>query len=152
MRKVCTVFGLTVTILAAAASNAFAGGVTQANGQGQTPLSASLGFNAKSDLEGSLNYNADPKGANAGFSAHCNDYLTYTQTTTKGGFPKVVVTAACTDQDGKTVYLRAGFIDRGEPGMNDWLCIVWNYTAPREKGAFIHDMGLIQNGNIQIHT
>jgi hypothetical protein len=150
MKRAMAVLGVTCVILGLGAGSALASS-GQVNGQGQTPLSASLGFNAQSDLSGSLNYNADPNGPNSGFSAHCNDYTSYTASTTKGGFPKVVVTATCTDQDGTTVYMKGGFIDRGEPGVNDWLCIVWNYRAPREWGAFIHDMGFISNGNIQIH-
>jgi hypothetical protein len=147
-----TVMGLTCALLTLGVGGAYAGGTTQANGQGQTPKSASLGFNAKSDLKGSLNYNADPNGPKAGFAAHCNDYLTYELETSTAGFPKVEVTAACTDQDGTTVYLLAYFVDRGEPGTNDSLCVAWNYTAPQVKGAFIKDKGTISNGNIQIHT
>ena len=99
MRKFLTVAALTGALLATGASGAFASGVTQANGQGQTPLSASLGFNAKSNLTGSLNYNADPNGPNAGFSAHCNDYFFYAITTTKAGFPRVKVRATCTETE-----------------------------------------------------
>jgi hypothetical protein len=152
MRKIFTVAALTGALLATGASGAFASGVTQANGQGQTPKSASLGFNAKSDLKGSLEYNADPNGPKAGFHAHCNDYLSYELETPAKGFPKVEVTAACTDQEGRTVYLLAYFIDRGEPGVNDAVCIAWNYKAPQVKGSYIIDKGIISNGNIQIHT
>jgi len=152
MRKFLTVAALTGALLATGASGAFASGVTQANGQGQTPLSASLGFNAKSNLTGSLKYNADPNGPNSGFSAHCNDYFFYRLTTTKAGFPRVKVRATCTDQEGNTVYLLASFLDRGEPGLNDEVCVVWNYHGAFLHDAFIHDMGIISNGNIQIHA
>jgi hypothetical protein len=152
MRRITVVLGLTGAMLALGVTGAFAANTTQANGAGQTRLSASLGFNAKSDLKGSLNYNADPNGANAGFSAHCNDYLSYELEATRRGFPKVEVTAACTDQDGTTVYLFAYFIDRGEPGTSDTVCVAWNYQAPQSKGAYIKDRGHISNGNVQIHT
>ena len=89
---------------------------------------------------------------NSGFSAHCNDYFFYTLTTTKAGFPRVKVRATCTDQDGNTVYLLASFLDRGEPGVNDEICVVWNYHGAFLHDAFIHDMGIISNGNIQIHA
>jgi hypothetical protein len=138
-----------VAIGSVAAASVFA---DQVNGNGQTPLSASLGFNAKSDLSGQLNYNADPQGPFAGFSAHCDGFTSFKLKTSGDGFPKVIVTATCTDQDDVTVYLKAQFTDRGEPGQNDSVCITWGYTSPvTHKNAFIHDHGLIQSGNIQIH-
>lgn len=143
----------TAALLATVMSTgAMAAPADQANGQGQTPLSASLGFNAKSDLKGELNYNADPNGPNAGFFAHCSGYEFFRLTYTKAGFPRVLVYATCTDQDGNTVYLRASFLDRGEPGANDEVCLLWSYDQRRlRQTAFIIDMGLISNGNIQIH-
>src|SRR5438046_45748 len=88
MPKFLTGAARTGARLATGASGAFASGVTQANGQGQTPLSASLVFNAKSNLTGSLNYNADPSGPNSGFSAHCNDYFFYAIPTPKPASPR----------------------------------------------------------------
>jgi hypothetical protein len=121
------------------------------NGQGQTPKSASVGFNAKDDLTGELNYNADPNGEDAGFSAHCKDYRSFRLTYDGQGFPKVTVTAICTDQDDVTVYLMASFKDRGEPGTQDEVCINWSYTLPMWGNQFIQDKGIILAGNIQIH-
>jgi hypothetical protein len=124
----------------------------QVNGQGQTPLSASLGFNAKSDLSGEMNYNADPKGPNGGFSAHCSDFVLVATGTSIDGYPKITVKAACTDQDGATAYLKAGFVDRGEPGKNDSMCLLWTYSLPFSRAtAYINDRGTISHGNIQIH-
>jgi hypothetical protein len=121
------------------------------NGNGQTPKSASLGFNAKDDLTGELNYNADPNGEDAGFSAHCKDYLTFASGV-KFGAPAVRVTASCTDQDEATIYLKASFIDKGEPGSEDMVCILWSYTyPPKPDNALIHDQGVITAGNIQFH-
>src|SRR6266700_6198371 len=99
---ICAIAGL----IAVSAASAWATATDQANGQGQTPSSAALGFNAQSDLSGNLDYNADPNGANAGFSAHCNDYTSFVLRYTKvGNYPLVKVTASCADKDGNTVYL-----------------------------------------------
>ena len=121
-------------------------------GVGETPRSAALGFVAMDDLTGQLNYVADPNGQDAGFIAHCDGYTSFKSTTSGDGFPRIVVTATCLDQDGQTVYLKAQFTDRGEPGVNDSVCILWS-TQPRppHATAFIHDHGKIQSGNIVIH-
>ena len=55
------------------------------------------------------------------------------------------------DQNDVTVYLVATFVDKGEPGTNDWLCVGWAYKVPPKQNLYIHDMGTILNGNIQIH-
>src|SRR5436190_16548852 len=118
-RRILVSTAMVAAFMSAGAAAAFAGS-QQVNGQGQTTLSASLGFNAQDDLSGQMNYNADPNGANAGFSAHCAGYTSYVQDATRwGGYPRVKLTATCTDKDGVTVYMRAAFIDRGEPGTSD---------------------------------
>jgi hypothetical protein len=140
--------GATVMSLAFGTLAAFA---DQGTGTGQTPRSAAIGFVAKSDLTGQLNYVADPLGADAGFVAHCDGYTSFKRRSTADGFPKIVVTATCIDQDGSTVYLRAAFTDRGVPGTNDSVCILWSYDpAPVHSNSIIHDHGKIQAGNIQI--
>jgi hypothetical protein len=132
--------------------SASAGAVDQVNGQGQTPLGASIGFNADASLAGQLTYNADPKGATPGFWAQCDSFTTTTYSYNKFGFPIARAWATCTDQDGNTVYLRASFVDRGEPGTRDSVCIVWSYDpSTKEATSYIHEMGKISNGNIQIH-
>ena len=150
VRKFTMVGFFCALFLALTAAAASAGGHIQANGQGQTPLSASLGLNAKDDLSGQLNYNADPNGSDSGFSAHCAGYGRFGLLSSFDGFPKVKVSATCTDKDGNTVYLRAAFIDRGEPGTYDFVCIRWSHSPG--GAAFIHDKGYISNGNIQIHV
>jgi hypothetical protein len=61
------------------------------------------------------------------------------------------VTATCEDQDDTVIYLRATFGDRGEPGFNDMVCLIWSYTDPPTPGnAYIHDRGIIRNGNVQV--
>ncbi len=143
--------GVLGTLIAGVLAFGMVAALASASGQGQTPLSASLGFNAQADLSGQLDYVADPNGPNAGFRAHCDGYTFYAQGTTKNGYPHVLVTATCTDQNGATIYLKAGFTDRGEPGTNDSLCVLWSYTnPPTEANAYIHDMGKILSGNIQI--
>jgi hypothetical protein len=122
-----------------------------ATGVGQTPLNAALGFTIHSDLTGELTYVSDPNGATPGFFAQCDDFTTYKIVTTKAGYPRVQVTATCSDGGGSTVYLRASFTDKGEPGDRDTVCVIWSYSSPAKKSnAYIHDMGVISNGNIQI--
>jgi hypothetical protein len=145
-RRMALTTGATAAILVLAATAAFG----QVSGAGQTPLSAALGFVAKADRTGHLTYVADPHGADAGFIAMCSSYDSYVRSTTTDGFPRVRVTATCTDQDGHTVYLDASFVDRGEPGRNDSVCIEWSHTKPVATNHFIHDMGNLKAGNIQI--
>ena len=152
MRRIVRVTALTAVVLTmmAMAASAFAEG---GNGNGQTPESASLGFNVQDDLSGQLNYNADPNGPNAGFSAHCDGYTGFHLNYIHGVYPHISTTATCTDQDNNQIYLKFGMTDRGEPGTNDSICILWGYTLPlNENTAYIHDMGYILSGNIQIHT
>jgi len=145
MRRAGFVTIAAAVLLVVGATAALAG---QINGVGHTPLNAALGFNAKSDLSGELNYNSDPNGPNAGFNAHCSGYTFYNVRTSSDGYPAVNVRANCTDQDGVTVHLRANFVDRGEPGTNDSVCMQWFYSP---GVVFIWDHGTILNGNIQFH-
>jgi hypothetical protein len=152
MRRFVRVIGLIAVVLSSMAivTSALA---ASGNGQGQTPLSAALGFNAKDDLSGQLDYVADPAGIYAGFKAHCDGYTSFRLSFTHAGYPHIVVSATCTDQDGATVYLRFGMTDRGEPGTRDTICVLWGYSLPlTHDNAYIHDHGFISNGNIQTHT
>jgi len=119
-------------------------------GGGQTPLSAALGFNVHSDLNGQLNYNADPNGPYAGFSAHCSSWSSYTTRTVTGGYLQVIVNGTCTDQDGNVLGIHAGFTDRGTPGQGlpDLVCIQFFLGHV----LLIHDHGPMQTGNITIHS
>ena len=145
MRRTTFVGVLAVAMLLLGVAAAWAGDI---NGTGHTPLNAALGFNAKSDLSGQLQYTADPNGPNAGFNAHCDGYTFYKGRLSFDGFPAVNVNADCTDQDGVAVHLRANFVDRGEPGTSDSVCMQWFYTP---KTVFIWDYGTILSGNIQFH-
>jgi hypothetical protein len=147
-RRIAAVTALAATLMLVTGTVAFA---DQGSGNGQTPRSASLGFVAKSDLTGQLNYNADPIGEDAGFSVHCDGYTSFKLVTLGDGSLKIIVSATCTDQDGNTLYLKAAMTDRGEPGINDSVCILWSNTSrPTNANSFIHDHGVISSGNIQI--
>jgi hypothetical protein len=148
MRKRFTTV-VVMTSAALALCVGIANAVVQTNGNGQTHLSASLGFNAKADLRGELNYNSD----DGTFAAHCSGYTRYSEAITAQGFPRTRVQAICLDKNtGGVVYLKAYFIDKGEPGLNDVARIYWSYTQKQaELDPFIVDSGKISSGNIQIH-
>jgi hypothetical protein len=141
----------TLTIAGAGASTALANApFSQVNGNGKTHEGATLGFNAKSDLSGQLEYNS----ADGTFRAHCDGYTSWRLETSSQGLPKPRVTATCTDQNGATVYLKAKFVDRAEPGARkDIARVWWSYTEPNASHApFIKDVGAIQDGNLQYHA
>ena len=75
-KRFTTVVVLTSAALALCVG--IANAVVQTNGNGQTHLSASLGFNAKADLRGELNYNSD----DGTFAAHCSGYTRYSEAIT----------------------------------------------------------------------
>jgi hypothetical protein len=138
-------------LLAVATTAAVAAPVDQANGSGQSPLSAAFGFTVDGALGGQFTYTSDPQGATPEFWAQCDDFtsVTFVQVERR---QTAKVTATCTDKDGNTVYLKAALHDRGEPGTRDGVCILWSYDPnPTESNSYIHDMGRISNGNIQIH-
>lgn len=150
---------LVVGLMAFAAPAALAGQQDTVTGGGQTPLSASFGFNGRDDLKGNFNYNSDPHGATPEFHAHCKglDGFFLESHVNRDGLlvESGWVRATCYDQDGATVYLLAAFYDRGEPPFDDGVCILWSYDGPPRKvharDAYIHDHGLLQSGNIQAH-
>ncbi len=55
--------GVLGTLIAGVLAFGMVAALASASGQGQTPLSASLGFNAQADLSGQLDYVADPNRA-----------------------------------------------------------------------------------------
>jgi hypothetical protein len=141
-----------VAVFLFVAGLAAAAGASDATGVGKTPLNAALGMNVKSDLSGQVTYNSDPNGATPDFWAQCDSFSSYSLSTTAQGFPIVRVKATCTDKDGNTIYLRASFTDKGEPGTYDTVCIIWSYFyRPKLANAYIHDDGVILDGNIQVH-
>jgi hypothetical protein len=90
---------------------------------------------------------------NGSFSAHCDDYTSWRLETSSEGLPKPRLTATCSDENGATVYLKAKFVDRAEPGAHkDIARVWWSYTDPNASHApFIKDVGAIQDGNLQYH-
>ncbi len=152
--KRALIAAVTAGLLLVTAGAAFAG---QVNGTGKTHLGNTVGFNAKDDLTGSLEYNGDPNGAQANINAHCNDYDSYKQVDfvdhwqNPGTYPSVrLQTTGCADQlTGQPYKIKAIFVDEGEPGTYDIACI---RIYDLETGALlVHDLGYIQNGNVQIH-
>jgi hypothetical protein len=155
LRRKLLIGGFMAGLLILTAGAAFAG---QVNGTGKSALGNTIGFNAKSNLTGSFEYNGDPNGAQSNINAHCNDYSGYLQTTyvdkdkNPGTYPMVKVsTSGCADQlTGQTYRIVAALVDEGEPGTYDFACI---RVFDKKSGALlVHDLGYIQNGNIQIHV
>ena len=154
LRKKLLIVVFMAGLLIVTAGAAFAG---QVNGTGKSALGNTIGYNAKSNLTGSFEYNGDPNGAQSNINAHCNDYSGYLQTTyvdkdqNPGTYPMVkVATSGCIDQlSGQTYKIVAALVDEGEPGTYDFACI---RIYDKQSGALlVHDKGYIQNGNIQIH-
>ena len=108
MTKKLLIVGFMAGILVVTAGAAFAGSV---NGTGKSALGNTIGYNAKSNLTGSFEYNGDPNGAQSNINAHCNDYGGYLQTTyvdkdkNPGTYPMVKLsTSNCADQQTEVTY------------------------------------------------
>ncbi len=143
--------------------------VDQTNGSGLTNEGASLGFNAKANLNGNITYTSHD---GTMFQVMCRDGLTSyrnLQPTTAGAL-RTKVTATCTDKEGVTIYAEIYFIDRGEPGNRDVERIYFTYNSAFELDAnadpdvydmkcnsgvavtvACNDVGIITAGNVQIH-
>lgn len=118
-------------------------------GTGQTKRSASFGFVASSDRSGELEYISD----SGVFHVHCTRYSSFESSETKQGFPRVTVTARkCFRPNGAQRFLRAKFVDRGEPGTGiDIVRIRWSRTWPvTQQNTMRHDAGRIAGGEVQI--
>jgi hypothetical protein len=150
MRKVIKAAVLVPIVFVLTAGAALA--LNQTSGQGLTAEGNSLGFNAKSDLSGHLTYVTHD---GSGLVVFCSGYDSYREATTATGYPRVRVTATCTDQLGATIYLKAYFIDKGEPGSSDKVLLYLSYNEEFKHNAeldpnAITDVGVIQEGNVQI--
>jgi hypothetical protein len=129
-------------------------------GTGLTNQGAALGFNAKADLSGHINYNRTRLGES--MDLDCKEITGYRRLrNTPKGYLRTNVQAICTDGHGKdtrTVYFEAYFVDAGEPGFNDKarICVstdeAWWDDACSDPNVELVDRGKIQRGNIQIHT
>lgn len=154
MKRKALIVGFMAGVLLITAGAAFAG---QVNGTGKSHFGNTIGYNAKSNLTGSFEYNGDPNGAQSNINAHCNDYTKYIESTytdkvkNPGTYPMVTVASnGCTDQlTGQTYRLVAGLVDEGEPGTYDFVCI--RIYDLRSNTLLVHDKGYIKSGNVQIH-
>jgi len=139
-----------VAVAALAATALAADG--QTNGTGKTHLGYTVGYNAKSDLTGSFEYQPTIGGVTV--NIHCNDYTRYRETTTGNGqYPKTIFNSTyCYDTDGNRYFVHVEAIDRGEPGTSDAMCIKVSLFPARLNDNLVTDCGIIQKGNVQIHT
>jgi hypothetical protein len=150
MRKILKAAAIVPVVIALTAGAALA--LNQTSGQGLTAEGNSLGFNAKADLSGHLTYVTHD---GSGLVVFCSGYNSYREGTTAAGFLRVRVTATCEDATGTTIYLKAYFIDKGEPGTKDKVLLYLSYdpafkhNAELDPNAII-DAGVIQEGNVQI--
>jgi hypothetical protein len=155
MKRKLLIGSVMAGVLMVTAGVAFAG---QVNGTGKSHLGNTMGFNAKSNLTGSFEYNGDPNGRQSNINAHCDDYSRYFDTTytdknkNPGTYPMVKLSStSCIDQlTGQTYRLVAGLADEGEPGTYDFACV--RIYDLKSGTLLVHDKGYIRNGNIQIHT
>lgn len=118
-------------------------------GTGQTKRSAALGFVASSDRSGEFQYRSE----SGAWTLHCTRYSSFESSETKKGYPKVVLTARkCFRENGRQRFMRAVFIDRGEPGIAfDIARMRWSRTWPVTPSSTVRkDFGRIDGGNVQI--
>src|SRR4051794_261159 len=139
-----------VAVAALAATALAADG--QTNGTGKTHLGYTVGYNAKSDLKGSFEYQPTIGGVTV--DIHCNDWNRYRETTTGNGlYPKTIFNSTnCFDKNEVRSFVHVEAIDRGEPGISDAMCITVSQYPQRLNPTLVRDCGIIQNGNVQIHT
>jgi len=140
-------------LLAFCALGAVAYALDQTNGNGKTHLGGTLGFNAKQNLTGSIEYQT----ADGTYNIHCNDLTRYRDSVIPNADGKSIVNATncfgqATDANpGAQYYLHIEFVDRGEPGTNDKVCLTLKLFPAATNPVLVFDCGTIQNGNIQIH-
>jgi hypothetical protein len=91
----------------------------------------------------------------------CNDYNSYRLEFTAHGFPRTRVTATCVGtfaDTTATVYIKVYFVDKGEPGTADRINFyastnrAYRHNAELDPNRLVKDIGVISNGNVQIHT
>jgi hypothetical protein len=87
----------------------------------------------------------------AGINIHCTRFSSYENTTADSGYPRVEITARkCFAATGKQRYLRAVFIDRGEPA-GDIARLRWGSAWPVTSANTVRlDRGVITAGTLQI--
>jgi hypothetical protein len=138
-----------LTVLVVMASGVAA--MAKVNGVGQTHKGATLGMTVHRDHTGELTYHR----ADGTLRIHCKRFSSYHRSTSPAGFARVVVTARkCWQEDGNQRFLRAVFVDRGEPGNGrDIVRLWWGLRWPVRPASVPpkrKDRGRIQSGNVQI--
>jgi hypothetical protein len=141
MRKIVKAAALVPAVIALTAGAALA--LNQTSGQGLTAEGNSLGFNAKADLSGHLTYVTHD---GSGLVVFCSGYNSYREVTTAAGFPRVCVTATCEDATGTTIYLKAYFIDKGEPGTKDKVLLYLSYDPAFKHNAELDPNAIVDPG------
>lgn len=146
MKKTLCVVAAAAIVLSAAPPALAADHVS---GVGQTSRSASFGFVAHSDRTGELQYISN----SGAFHVHCVRFSSFESSKTNRGFPRVTITARrCFRPNGTQRFLRAAFVDRGEPGIGwDIVRMRWSRTWPVTNANTVRrDSGRIEAGDVQI--
>jgi hypothetical protein len=153
LKKVALAVGLMVAMFSASSiASADPGpGIVmgrQANGTGKLHNGGTLGFNAKPDLSGSIEYHS-PDGT---LTVHCNDLRGYFDRLDKKGFKDATFGSdTCTDPGGQNsfrVWIDA--LDCGE-GSNAPQDKVHIRVFDSQGTLLFEERGAIQNGNVQVH-
>jgi hypothetical protein len=148
-----TIRVVVASLLAFCALGAVAYALDQTNGQGKTHLGGTLGFNAKQDLSGSIEF----QDSTNTYSIHCDGLSKYRDSIlASGAFKSIVNSTTCYGQatdanPGAQYYLHIEFIDKGEPGTYDKVCLSLSLYPASQNDVLVFDCGVIQNGNVQIH-
>src|SRR5215471_17554399 len=160
LRRTVTVAAVVVALGAWSATAALA---NKTNGTGKTNLGFTVGYNVQADLSGHFEYmptffDGTSHDIKCGQTGNKPDYTSYMETTTNDGFPKSIFDSTfCWDGNGQgqgtRYFVHVEAVDRGEPGINDSLCITVKLYPGRDNPTpLIKDCGTIQKGNVQIHT
>jgi len=146
MRTRFAIVSAVVTLAAlTAAATAVAFDVT--NSTATTSQGWPITFNARSDLKGSLTYQV------AGVTYSCKGYNRYLQTTVDHHtYPKSIANSTNCFHGEVRYFVHVEAIDRGEPGTSDAMCIKVSLFPARLNDNLVTDCGIIQKGNVQIHT
>jgi hypothetical protein len=129
----------------------------QTNGTGKSHDGFTVGYVVQADLSGHFEYqptfaDATDHDIKCGQTGQLPDYTSYRETTTNDGFPKSIFNSTYCWEGDTRYYVHVEAIDRGEPGVNDSLCITVKLFPARLNPTLIKDCGIIQNGNVQIHA
>lgn len=122
---------------------------SQVSGEGLTKRGATLGMVARVDHNGHLTYIRH----DTSFTVMCSHFHSFHSSKTSKGYRKIVLTAKqCFRSDGAQRYLKATFIDRGDPGIGlDVARMRWAKSWPVNAANTVRrDRGRITAGNLQV--